>query len=308
MTTILVVDDSAMDLQLVRGLLKKHSGWTVLLAANGKEALEHMERQQPDLVLTDLQMPEMNGLELVNVIKIAYPLVPVILMTAAGSEEIAVSALKPGAASYVPKRHLAHELDEVVKQVLSAARQDRGKARLMTHRMTITESTFVLENDPTLIPALISHLQQTMRLMELGNEAERLRVGVALEEAMLNAYYHGNLEVSSELREKDHRGFYDLAKQRALETPFRDRCIHVSARFSRPKSVYVIRDEGPGFDPSTLPDPTDPSNLDRPCGRGLLLMKTFMDEVSYNAAGNEVTLVKRRTSLEDSETLACERQ
>ena len=55
---------------------------------------------------------------------------------------------------------------------------------------------------------------------------------------------------------------------------------------------YVIRDEGPGFDPATLPDPTDPANLDRPCGRGLLLMRTFMDDVGYNRSGNEVTLIK----------------
>jgi anti-sigma regulatory factor (Ser/Thr protein kinase) len=54
-----------------------------------------------------------------------------------------------------------------------------------------------------------------------------------------------------------------------------------------------VRDEGPGFDPGGLPDPTDPANLERPCGRGLLLMKTFMDEVRYNDRGNEVTMRKR---------------
>ena len=55
-----------------------------------------------------------------------------------------------------------------------------------------------------------------------------------------------------------------------------------------------IRDEGDGFDPSKLPDPTDPENLDRPCGRGVMLMRAFMDDVRYNATGNEVTLVRKR--------------
>ena len=57
--------------------------------------------------------------------------------------------------------------------------------------------------------------------------------------------------------------------------------------------VVEVSDDGPGFDPESLPDPTDPANLDRVSGRGLLLMKTFMDDVTYNATGNEVTMTKR---------------
>ena len=55
--------------------------------------------------------------------------------------------------------------------------------------------------------------------------------------------------------------------------------------------TFFVRDEGPGFDPNKLPDPTDPANLEKVSGRGLLLMKTFMDEVTFNATGNQVTMV-----------------
>ena len=58
--------------------------------------------------------------------------------------------------------------------------------------------------------------------------------------------------------------------------------------------MFVIRDEGPGFDVSKLPDPTDPANLEKRSGRGLLLMRAFMAEVKHNARGNELTLVWRR--------------
>ena len=54
------------------------------------------------------------------------------------------------------------------------------------------------------------------------------------------------------------------------------------------------RDEGPGFDPATVPDPTDPANLEKASGRGLLLIRAYMDEVIHNRTGNQVTLVKRR--------------
>lgn len=57
-----------------------------------------------------------------------------------------------------------------------------------------------------------------------------------------------------------------------------------------------VTDQGNGFDPSTVPDPTEPANLTRPCGRGLFLMRKLMDEVWYNDRGNQVTLVMRLDS------------
>ena len=121
-----------------------------------------------------------------------------------------------------------------------------------------------------------------------------MRIGVALREAVVNAIYHGNLELTSQLREDDESAFDRLAEQRLAEGVFAGRRVHVTARETRNDVTYVIRDEGRGFDPTTLPDPTDPANLERSTGRGLLLIRTFMDEVHHNAVGNEITLVKRR--------------
>jgi len=292
MTSLLVVDDSAMDRRVAGGLLEKQGDWSIIYAADGQLALDQIELHLPDLVITDLQMPVMDGLQLVAKIREEYPLMPVVLMTAQGSEEIAVEALKQGAASYVPKRHLTRDLAETVQIVLSASSSERGFSRLM-HRMTRHECDFHIENDLLLIPSIVNYLQEQMTRMRFGDETDRLRVGVALEEALLNAYYHGNLEVSSTLREQDHQAYYDLARRRLDEEPYRQRRIFISARLSPTEHIYVIRDEGFGFDPSTLPDPTDPANIESPCGRGLLLMQTFMDEVTFNAVGNEVTMTKR---------------
>ncbi len=75
-------------------------------------------------------MPELDGLELVGAVRSRFPLVPVILMTAYGSEEIAVRALRRGAASYVPKSRLALELLDTVDSVLHMSRADRFHDRL----------------------------------------------------------------------------------------------------------------------------------------------------------------------------------
>ncbi len=58
----------------------------------------------------------------------------------------------------------------------------------------------------------------------------------------------------------------------------------------------IVRDQGRGFDPTLVPDPTLPENLSKSCGRGLFLMRKLLDEVSYNDLGNEVTLVLRLES------------
>jgi len=293
MATILVVDDSAMDRRLAGRLLEKNSEWDVLYSTDGGSALRTLDLHLPDVVLTDMQMPGMNGLELVTEMKQRFPLIPVVLMTAQGSEELAVEALQKGAASYVPKSELAHDLQDIVSRVLAASNEERNQSRLI-HRMQKIEVSFVLENDLTLIPSMVSYLQQVIISMRFCDEAERLRVGVALEEALLNAYFHGNLEVSSELRETDYSAYYELARQRSRELPYKARTIDVDASLSPLQIRYTIRDDGPGFDPTTLRDATDPANLERPCGRGLLLMRTFMDEISHNEAGNEVTMIKRR--------------
>src|SRR4051812_8454158 len=84
--TVLVVDDSAIDRHLAGAIVQKQEGWKASFAGNGVEALASLKSQQPDLVLTDMLMPEMDGLELVQAIRSQYPLLPVILMTAHGSE------------------------------------------------------------------------------------------------------------------------------------------------------------------------------------------------------------------------------
>src|SRR5258708_1809604 len=166
MPSVLVVDDSPMDRHLAAGLLRKSPDYTVYEAVDGQDALAKLELHLPDVVVTDMMMPHMNGLELVAEVKEQYPLMPIILMTSLGSEEIAVQALENGAASYVPKRALAGELLEVVDRVLSAAHDVRGRSRLM-NRLTKFEYSFTLENQLDLVCAVAAFLRE---------EALRLRL------------------------------------------------------------------------------------------------------------------------------------
>src|SRR5438094_10357522 len=104
MTMIFVVEDSPTQSAQIK-LLLDEAGFDAKQSANWLQALKALARGTPDAIVTDLNMPEMDGLELVEQVRGKYPSVPVILMTAFGSEEIAIQALRKGAASYVPKRN-----------------------------------------------------------------------------------------------------------------------------------------------------------------------------------------------------------
>ncbi len=291
---ILVVDDSRTDRARAGGLVQRMGDWEVHTAIHGKDALSVLERgPQFDLVLTDLLMPEMDGLELVQLVKQDYPLTPIILMTANGSEEIAIEALRCGAASYVPKRDLSANLESTIEQVLIASRTNRDQHRLSKYQ-TVWEAQFALENDPSLIPPLVGHFEEHLQRLEICEPAGLVLLGVALHEALTNAMFHGNLDVSSDLRDSEEARYYQLAEERRTQAPWSTRRVHVMARMSLDEAEFVIRDEGAGFDPSTLPDPTDPTNLEKVSGRGLLLIRTFMDHVEHNPTGNQITMSKRR--------------
>jgi CheY-like chemotaxis protein len=290
---VLVVDDSSKDRKLVGKLLESAGDFRTEFARCGEQALAQLRDYPPDIVLTDLSMPDMEGMKFVSQVKSLHPLMPVVLMTSKGCEETALRALRHGATSYVPKQFLASALAGTLRDVLAAASRDGGNAKLM-NCLTLDHCVFTLPSDPALIAPLVAYLQH--RVVELGvtDESERMRVAVGLEEALVNAVYHGNLQLSSTLRDESPEEYERMVQERRKKKPYSNRCVFVDAKLSRDQLVFVVRDEGPGFDPRQLPDPTEPANLERVSGRGVFLMRTFMDEVIYNHSGNEVTLIKRR--------------
>lgn len=289
---VLVVDDSPTQLLQMRMILEA-GGYQTRVAGDGQEALDAIAQTLPDLVVTDLQMPGLNGLQLVNEIKQRHASLPVILTTAVGSEEIATQALRIGAASYVPKSELAEVLCDTVKQVFDVATAKSTGA--VTSLITKSELHFRIGNSEELVPALIARMEQMVSELGFCDEMQWMQIAMALDEAIINAIYHGNLDVSTDLRQEgDGDAFLEMVKLRKTQTPYRDRQVDIRAIAQPQRIDFVISDQGQGFDRSVLPDPTDPANLERAGGRGLLLIHSFMDEVLHNDVGNQITMVKYR--------------
>jgi DNA-binding NtrC family response regulator len=126
---ILVVDDEAPIRDMLRKGLSQRGGFSVEVAQNGVEAIEKIEKDVFDLVLTDLMMPEMDGLELLKTVKGTRPEVMVILMTAYGSIETAVEAMRIGANDYITK---PIDFDELLIHISKAQKEN---ALLMENRL-----------------------------------------------------------------------------------------------------------------------------------------------------------------------------
>ncbi len=290
--TILIVDDCPDQLRLIAQVIQSRTNHTCVFAASAAAALERLETLPLDLLLTDLMLPDGNGLQLIEDVRSTYPSIPVMLMTSEGSEEAAISAVKAGAASYIPKRQLTKWLIDEIEAVLGRARVATCRTKLSRMRSAITEQ-YSLTNDRTLIAPLINSLQQQFADFALCNEDRQLRVGIALEEALANAIIHGNLEVTSELRGVDDEAYAQLIAERESQAPYNQRRVKVTASFDRSRALIIIRDQGRGFNVQAVPDPQLPENMSRAHGRGLLLIRTFFDEVTHNSLGNEIRLVLR---------------
>lgn len=307
MARILVVEDSAVDRHLIGALMTKQTNWEIGFATNGIEALQCLQTSsldasmvsaggaawdtQPDVIVTDLRMPEMDGLQLVREVRLNYPQIPVVLITSHGSEQIAIDALRSGATSYSPKNSLRSDLVRSVSQVLSLTEHMKIDSNPAIHPTT-KQIAFVLENEMGFIGPTIEHMQENL---PAWSDRDRLQIGMALDEAISNAMHHGNLEVDSKIRDDDNEDvYYQTIRDRKNLAPFCDRRVRIEAEFSDQHICVQITDDGPGFDPSTIPDPTAEENLHRACGRGLFLIRAFMDSVAHNKTGNQITMTKLR--------------
>jgi DNA-binding response OmpR family regulator len=116
--TILVADDDLIILKTIELRLKK-DGYNVIISQDGKEALEKIEEASPDLIITDIQMPFLTGLELLEAVKKRYgKKIPVIILSAMGQESEVLKAFQSGADDYITKPFSPNELAMKVKKYI----------------------------------------------------------------------------------------------------------------------------------------------------------------------------------------------
>lgn len=293
MSNILLVEDSATQ-ALQMKLLLEAAAHTVTCVDDGTIALERLADGFNELVVTDLELPVLSGLELIKKMQADFPQIPVVLVTAQGSERLAAEALKHGAAAYVPKSMLAEMLLGTVEDVLGVLRTDRSYSELIDY-MTENRLVFDLPCRVEFIEPVIDLTMHMAAGMELLSGTDRHRVSIALKHALSNSFYRGNLELTHaqwQAQCETDGPPNELVRHRLEHAPYKNRKVHYDARLMRDMLRVTVRDEGHGFDTSKLHPLNAAQAIDGAKGRGLVLIHSFMDKVTYNEKGNEVTLVK----------------
>ncbi len=292
-SSVLVADDNE---ERVRELAAraKGDGWDIATASSADAAIKALEARPVALLLADASIWHRAGLS--TAVTEKHPALPVVVLTSADETASGVvHHLQLGAMTYVPRDSGRRRLVETIQCILDLAGRNPYRDRVKGY-LSSADIELQFDNDPGAVAVIVGYLQRVLEDYGLSREKECFRFGIALSEAISNAMIHGNLEIGSEMRDSDSDSYYDTIQRRRTEEPYTSRQVQVRTRFSRSSATMVIRDQGKGFDPSTLADPTDPANLAKSSGRGILLMKAYSDLVSWNETGNEVTLVKSLTA------------
>ncbi len=287
---VLIVDDQAALRRLLADVLARE-GFEPIQASDGVQAAELFRTQAPLVVVSDVVMPRMDGLALLNEVKRIDRGAVVILMTGQGNEEILLRALRGGASNFFRKpfnvRELLQEIHKVVDFRLEAARSTLFSPYLVSER-----KSFIVPRADSPFHAIVNQIALQLPCIMPPEEIVNLRIGI--EEMVANAVEHGNLGITYE--EKDRAlaegTLADLLADRGRASDAAGRTVRITSSLSRELFEVSIADDGPGFDWRALPA-VAPRTILSFDGRGIFLTKIYYDEVLYNDRGTEVTLRKR---------------
>ena len=288
----LIADDATEVLEFLQEFLVQ-AGHSVICAKDGEEALKIFRKEEIEGIFCALTLPKLGGLELLKEVKSSNSRRPFVMLCPHSDTKNALNALQLGACDYLIKKIKPLELQRTLDRVVSLHEGFHFSAYALDHLLQETR-TLEIGNDFEGVNRIIAFMTQDLPSYGILIQEQLFRMNMLLKEAIENAIFHGNLELSSEMRRKNPQLFYKTAEQKRDIDPYKNRRLTLQYDISRNSAKYVVRDEGKGFAHADLLDPADPDNLLRIEGRGLIMIMNFMDEVFWNDRGNEITMVRYR--------------
>ncbi|MEW5723420.1 MAG: response regulator, partial [Thermodesulfobacteriota bacterium] len=268
---VLIVEDSRHFREYLR-TVAEHMGHETRQAADGLEGLSLFKDFAPDLVLTDIQMPNMNGLELLGEIRKENTDAIVVMMTAFDSSDFAMQALRLHAQNYLRKPFSYDEyrgLLQKYEMVVQSRTLDRAVMGMIVRR----ELTMKIDNRIELLPKIVDRLMQ--ETADAVRREEWLGVHLGLTELLMNAIEHGNLEITFEEKRAamaaSPDGWEKLYQRRLADPVLAGRWTTVDFKLDAQGCEWYIQDEGTGFDWKSLPNPLEDENPYEPLGRGIFI-------------------------------------
>ena len=289
---VLIVDDDQAALEFmadsVEGL-----GHSARTARNGVVGLQAFRNFKPQLVISDIRMPKMDGLELLKNIRREDPEASVVMATAFGCQDYAAQALQLGAEGYLSKPIRHSDLFPLLVKY-EELHCERIRSSAVRHMVSERRFTMEIDNRMDLLQDIARRLvSETDGMFEKGKEAS---VYLGLYELMANAIEHGNLEISHEERKKALRdtpnGLGPLLGSRLTNSELANRRVTIECVMDAEGCEWTVTDEGKGFDWRAYLKAVDgiyPTHSEQ---RGILLNQMRFDELEYMGVGNAVRVKK----------------
>jgi CheY-like chemotaxis protein/anti-sigma regulatory factor (Ser/Thr protein kinase) len=249
---------------------------------------------QPDLVWTDLAMPEVDGLTVIRRARKRLPSVQILVVSAHSDGEHVLQALREDADHFLAKPVEMSEFHAVLRRINDICIAGRDKAR--------SWHSFVRCDLELHVPASYGVAAATAALFakharSFLDDSGCRGLQIAVHEILLNSIEHGCLEITREekLTALTENRYTDLIATRSADARLGTRFVHVRMTADAERGVEIsLTDPGPGFDPANLPDPSDPSFIDLPSGRGTFMARLHVDELVYANGGRTAILRARR--------------
>ncbi len=297
---LLIVDDEESILTVLSEYFRSLS-YRVYTAENSEEAMKILNANQKiDLLITDIALPGMSGIDLLKISREIRTDVPVIIITGIKALDYAISAIKHGANDYITKPFELTEVRKIVEKVLRYRFnvQKRDKLFQYAKSMNIHFEIPTKEIDAAVVADFLAKFLFTSGFCD---HAGYHQLNLAFIETLINAIEHGNLELPSTMKAGEFEinpAFEELRDARMKDAHYGDRKIKISFQFNQQFFSLTITDEGPGFDwKKFFDEKSHPKEMSiESYGRGFLLIRHIIDEVYFNDRGNSITLIKSRSS------------
>lgn len=254
---VLLVDDEPHVTEILSRILSQ-SKLESVIASSGEEALHLLRNHRVDLMITDILMPGMNGLELMEKIKAQFPALPIIVLTAHGDFYVAKEALNRGAFYFLTKPFNKATIIKVTEKALRLPRLTSEKRCVIPYATQVLR--YRIPNETMMIPAISHQLMRACDDMGFSGKKVNFAVPLAVDELVLNAIKHGNK--------------FDPVKT-----------VKVEAEVSSARVTITVEDEGEGFDFASLPDKFNEESLMAEEGRGIMMVRFYAEDLQFENGG-----------------------